>query len=303
MPTAAAPSPASSPAEASLTVTTATIHNVPHSIPPLLTPSVEASAMSSSLSINSHRGAYPNIAAPASNEIPALVSAPDAPIESAHLVEPPVSVVAPGARAPSADSAPTLTPSTGQSEAPVNSRETTKLGTPAAIAPINSSPETCSALVSAIEASVQAPREPAQPTEPQLLAPHALPPSPVSAPQVTPSVGQNEIPVSSRETPKPAISGGQTNTALSGQFPVAAPTLPANPTSTSSKVNKPATTSQSFASPAKSSVPVAVEESSTTRRPVQETNTPETVLPQDSQNNPTISQVIYKRGIGVLIGV
>ncbi|KAB5581842.1 hypothetical protein PHYPO_G00180250 [Pangasianodon hypophthalmus] len=306
-PAAAAPSPAPSPAEASATVTTATIHNVPHSTPPLLTPSLEASAQSATPSpINSPPGPYPNIAAPALTEAPALVSAPDGPVhpppESAHHAEPPLSVLAPDARPPSPVSAPTLTPSIGQSEVPVNSRETSKLDISGASAPINSPPESCCNIASpaltedpALEVSVQPPRGPAHPDEPPLLvlAPNAMPPSPVSAPKVTPSVGKSEVPAGSRETPTLGISGVLTNTAPSGPSSVAAPALPTNLTSTSSQVNKPATTSQSSASPEKSKVPV-VESSRSVKHPVQDTNPPGIVLAPDSQNNPTINQVVER---------
>ncbi|MCJ8730697.1 hypothetical protein PDJAM_G00187390 [Pangasius djambal] len=261
-PAAAAPSPAPSPAEASATVTTATIHSVPHSTPPLLTPSLEASAQSATPSpINSPPGPYPNIVAPGLTEAPALVSAPDVPVhpppESAHHAEPPLPVLAPDAWPPSPVSAPTLTPNRGGS---------------GASAPINSPPESCSNIASpaltegpTLEVSVQPPRGPAHTDEPPLLvlAPNAMPPSPVSAPKVTPSVGQSEVPVGSRETPTLGIS-------LSA-------------------------TSQSSASPEKSKVPVAVVESSrSVKHPVQDTTPPGTVLAQDSQNNPTVSQVVER---------
>ncbi|XP_053476951.1 mitochondrial antiviral-signaling protein [Ictalurus furcatus] len=276
-PAAAVPSPAPAPAEASATVTTATIHSVPCSTPPFLTTSVEASAQPATPLINSPPGPYSNIAAPASTEAPALVSAPDAlvhaPPESAQPAEPPLSVLASDARPPSPVSAPTLTPSIGQSEVP------------GASAPINSSPEPCSniaspamteapALVSALENSVQPHRKPAHPAEPPLLVPHAIPPSPVSAPEVTPSVGQREVPVDSRKTPTLGISGGPTNTALSGQSSITACTLPT--------------------SPQKSNVPVAVVESSSyVKHPIQDSSPHGTVLGQDSQNNPTITQVVH----------
>ncbi|XP_017319351.1 mitochondrial antiviral-signaling protein [Ictalurus punctatus] len=278
-PAAAVPSPALAPAEASATVTTATIHSVPRSTPPLLTTSVEASAQPATPLINSRPEPYSTIAAPASTEAPALVSAPDAlvraPPESAQPAEPPLSVLASDARPPSPVSAPTLTASIGQSEVPGTS------------APINSSPESCSniaspamteapALVSALENSVQPHRKPAHPAEPPLLVlvPHAIPPSPVSAPEVTPSVGQREVPVDARKTPTLDISGGLTNTALSGPSSITACTL--------------------STSPQKSNVPVAVVESSSyVKHPIQDTSPHGTVLGQDSQNNPTITQVVH----------
>lgn len=278
-PAAAVPSPALAPAEASATVTTATIHSVPRSTPPLLTTSVEASAQPATPLINSRPEPYSTIAAPVSTEAPALVSAPDAlvraPPESAQPAEPPLSVLASDARPPSPVSAPTLTASIGQSEVPGTS------------APINSSPESCSniaspamteapALVSALENSVQPHRKPAHPAEPPLLVlvPHAIPPSPVSAPEVTPSVGQREVPVDARKTPTLDISGGLTNTALSGPSSITACTL--------------------STSPQKSNVPVAVVESSSyVKHPIQDTSPHGTVLGQDSQNNPTITQVVH----------
>lgn len=142
------------------------------------------------------------------------------------------------------------------------------------------------ALVSALENSVQPHRKPAHPAEPPLLVlvPHAIPPSPVSAPEVTPSVGQREVPVDARKTPTLDISGGLTNTALSGPSSITACTL--------------------STSPQKSNVPVAVVESSSyVKHPIQDTSPHGTVLGQDSQNNPTITQVIYRRGLDVLLGV
>lgn len=285
------PAPAAavpSPAEAIATVTTATIHSVPRSTPQLLTTIVEASSQPATPSlINSPPEPYSNIAAPASTEAPALVSAPDAlvhaPLESAHPAEPPLSVLASDARPPSPVSAPNATPSVGQREVPVGSKETP----PGASAPINSSPESCSkivspaiteapALVSILENSVQPHRKPAHPAEPPLLVlvPHGMPPSPVSAPNATPSVGQCEVPDGSREIPTLGISGGLTNTALSGPSSVTASTLPT--------------------SPQKSNVPVAVIESSSyVKHPIQDTSPHGTVLGQDSQNNPTITQVVH----------
>lgn len=272
---------------------------------------MEVSALSATPSNNSPQGPSTNIAAAASVKLPALVSAPDVPVHtpsvSVHPAEQPLAVVAPDASLPSLVSAPMLTPSTGPSEVPVDSRETLKLGTSSAPASINSSQVSgyniispdlteAPALDSAIEASIQVP----QAVVPQPLAPHAMPPSPVSAPKVTTSVEKSEIPVSS-EVPSPkGILGGQTNTALSAPSPVVAPTLATNLTSTFSQVNKAATTFQASASPKKSHVLGAVEESSSSmKHSVQETNTPWTVLPQYLQDNPTNCQVIYIKEPGV----
>ncbi|KAG7334181.1 hypothetical protein KOW79_002588 [Hemibagrus wyckioides] len=264
-PAAAAPIPAPSQVQASEKVTTVTIHKVPNSTPPLLTPTVET-------------------------EAPASVSAPDAqvhtPSASAHPAEPPLSVLAPDARPPSPVSAPILTPPIRQSEVPVGTRESSKLGTSEALTEaraLGSVQET----VTKAGASVHTPRELAHLAEPPLsvLAPEAMPSSPGSAPKVTPSVEQSEVPVSSRDTPTLDISGGLTNAALSGPSSPA-PTLPANPTPISTQVNKPATTSQSSAS---KKVPVAV--SIAVKHPIQDTDPPGVVLARDLQNNPAINQV------------
>lgn len=241
-----------------------TIHKVPNSTPPLLTPTVET-------------------------EAPASVLAPDAqvhtPSASAHPAEPPLSVLAPDARPPSPVSAPTLTPPIRQSEVTVGARESSKLGTSEALteAPaLASVQETVTKAGASVHTHHLA--------EPPLLvlAPEAMPSSPVSAPKVTPSVEQSEVPVSSRDTPTLDISCGLTNAALSGPSSPA-PTLPANPTPISTQVNKPATTSQSSAS---KKAPVAV--SIAVKHPIQDTDPPGVVLARDSQNNPAINQVILE---------
>lgn len=129
VPAASVPIPAPSPAEPSATFTTATIHKIPCSTPPLLTPSVQTPAQTSTSSpINSASRPHSNKTASDSADGHAEVSAPDAPVHtpprSAHPTKPVLSVIAPDARPPFPVSAPTLTPSAGQSEVSVDARET-----------------------------------------------------------------------------------------------------------------------------------------------------------------------------------
>ncbi|XP_060728252.1 mitochondrial antiviral-signaling protein [Tachysurus vachellii] len=263
-PMAATPIPAVFPAEASATVTKATIHVVPHSSPALLTPSVET-------------------------EVSALVSVPDAQVHtpaSAHPAEPPLLVFAADARSPSQVTNPALTPSIGQSEFPVDAKESSKLGISGASLALIEAP----ALVPVLDMSVQPNHEPAHLAEPPLivLPKSAMSSSPVSAPKVTPSVEQNKVLVIPRDTPTLDISGGLTNTAPSGHESSIAPILATNRASPSSQVNKHTTMSQSSASQ-KREVPLAI--SSSVKHPIQDTNPPRNDLPRDSQNNTIINQV------------
>ncbi|XP_026997777.1 mitochondrial antiviral-signaling protein [Tachysurus fulvidraco] len=260
-PTAATPIPAVFPAEASATVTKATIHMVPHSSPALPTPSVET-------------------------EVYALVS--DAQVHtpaSAHPAVPP-QVFAADARSCSPVSAPALTPSIGQSVFPVDAKESSKLSISGASLALIEAP----ALVSVLDMSVQPNQEPADLAEPPLivLPTDAMSSSPVSAPRVTPSVEQNKVLVIPRETPILDISSGLTNTAPSGHESSIAPMLPTTRASPSSQVNKHTTMSQSSASQ-KREVPLSI--SSSVKHPIQDSNPPGNDLPRDSQNNTTINQV------------
>ncbi|KAM9477860.1 mitochondrial antiviral-signaling protein isoform 2-T2 [Clarias gariepinus] len=298
VPAAAAYTPAPFPAEAVGISTTATIHNAPTN-PPLLTPSVDGPTQTANLShISSPPRQCANIAASAI-EAPALVSAPDAavhvPPKSAQPAEPPLLVIESGPPGPI--SAPPLI---YQSEVPVGVRETSKLVVSGHSAPVNSLPESCfntdspalaPAIVSAQDASVHISHGSAHPAEPPLLvvAPHAVPPSPVSAPDLIPFVGQSVVPVSCIETPTLGMSSDLKYIAKSGPTSVAVPTLPINATSTSSQTNKPSTTFSAL--PEKSKV---AESSISVKHPIQDSSPPRIVIPQDSQNNQTNNQVVER---------